>query len=194
MTQDVRPNPPGRDRRRLAVALLVGLALVGCNDNSGTSGDPCFEFRPLGVPNPTSVTAAEGLGSTCDIAVVDLIVTDVSNLYAATFEVNYDATRVNLGTVSTTNSTLSSDGAPLLRQVTSVASGRILIAITRSQTTVGVDVQGGAVLATLTFFRTGTSGTSTLTFSNAQLLDPSTPPQPIPGIVFVGGSFALFES
>jgi len=196
MSQDDRPTSrrAGRGLRLIAALLCVALASAGCDDDEMT-GAPCLDFNPFAVPDPLTVTAAEGLGSTCDVAVVDLIVTDVSNLYAASFDVNYDATRVSLVTVATTNSALGSDGAPLLRQVTQVGTGQIHVAITRSlPATMGVDVVGGATLATLTFLRAGTSGMTAMTFTDADLLDPSTPPQPLPGILFSGGSFAIFTN
>jgi len=185
-----------RDRRALTLGVLLVLALValGCSDDDQMTGDPCLEFSPTTIPDPLSVTATEGQGSTCDVAVVDLVVTDVSNLYAASFDVQFDATRVALATVSTTNSVLTSDGAPLLRQVTPVASGRVHVALTRSQVTTVVDVVGGGSLATLAFVRAGTSGMSTLTFTDADLLDPSTPPVPLPGISFHGGAFNIFAN
>jgi len=185
-----------RDRCALTLGLLFSLALVtlGCNNDSGTSGTPCLEFSPATIPDPLSVTATEGQGSDCDFAVVELVVTDVSNLYAVSLDVKFDATRVNLSSVSTTNSVLTSDGAPLLRQVTPIASGQVHVAITRSQVTTGVNVVGGGSLATITFVRTGNSGMSTLTFTDADLLDPGTPPLPLPGISFHGGSFNIFEN
>jgi hypothetical protein len=178
---------------RAGASLLLLLFLtIGCNNDNGESGDPCAQFTPAAVPAPQTVTAVEGLGSGCDVVVIDLVVTDVSDLFATSFDLTFDQTRVVLATVSTTTSVLTSDGAPLLRQVTTIATGHVHVALTRSQVTTGVDVQGGATLATLTFLRAGTGGSTTLNFTDAELLDSGTPPAPIPGITFRAGSFQIF--
>ena len=182
-------------RRRglpLALALTVAIVYPGCDNDDTSSGNPCVEFAPAAVPAPQTVTAIEGQGVSCDVAVVDLVVTDVNDLFASSFDVTFDATRVVLVTVSTTNSVLTSDGAPVLRQVTTIGTGHVHVALTRSQVATGVDVVGGGTLATITFLRTGTGGTSPFALSDAELLDPSTPPAPIPGISFRGGTFQIF--
>ncbi len=181
-----------RNLRVLPLVLLLALLPLGCDDDEGDSGDPCIEFTAAAVPAPQTVTAIGGLGSDCDVAVVDLVVTDVDNLFATSFDLAFDATRVALVTVSTATSVLTSDGAPILRQVTTIGTGQVHVALTRSQVSTGVNVVGGGTLATITFLRAGTGGTSPLTLSNATLLDPGTPPAPIPGIQFRGGTFQIF--
>ena len=179
-----------------ASLLLLVFLTIGCNNNNnGQPGNPCIQFTPAAVPAPQTVTAVEGLGSGCDVVVIDLVVTDVDDLFGTKFDLTFDQTKVVLATVSTTTSVLTSDGAPLLRQVTTIATGHVHVALTRSQVTTGVPVVGGGNLATLTFLRSATGGSTPLNFTDAELLDPGTQqtePAPIPGITFSAGSFQIF--
>src|SRR5512145_1687659 len=66
----------------LVFATAVGLACGGGGRGGGGTvpAPSCLEFTPSGVPAQGSIVTREGAGSTCDDLVIDVVVTDVTDL------------------------------------------------------------------------------------------------------------------
>ena len=187
---------PGRLARLGALLALCLVAAFGCDDDGGGGGGPtpipCLDYARSATPSPGTVVADDGTGSTCNVAVVDLIVTDVNDVFGASFNVRFDPAVVAFTGASASGSVLGAN-VDVVQNV--VASGEVSVGITRRQPDPGVDVVGGQRLIRLTFARVATgNASSSLSFVNASLLDSSAPPQPIPGITFSGGSMTVTTS
>jgi hypothetical protein len=184
----------------LVVGLLTSLA-PGCGDDNGDDGTqtiPCLEFQASAVPVPDSVVATDGSSGECDRLFVDLIVTDVEDLFAANFRIQYPSDRVAFVSASGSGSVLTSGGVAVAVEADETAPGEVTIGITRLEPSLpGVDVVGGQRLIRLSFVRIGSSGGGALTFPAGELLGSSGPgaqPEPIPGIVWVGGTIAIVQT
>lgn len=182
---------------RTAVALAVLLALslgLGCGGEDSAPGSvvppgTCIEFTPASAPSPGTVVARKNATSSCDVLGVDLVVTDVADIFAVELTVEYDQAVVNYDGVGTSGSLLSSDGAAL-QVIDGGQNGRTSVSISRFSVVSGIDAVGSQLLATLIFRRPGAAGVSNLSVSAAQLFDSDAPPRPIAAQWF-GGTFTV---
>jgi len=183
---------------RQVVVLLTTLSILGlvpgCNDNGGPSVSVtptgCLEFVAAAAPAAAAVVARPTAGSSCDVAAVEMIVSDVSDLFGTDFVITFDPAVVVLSG-SGASATGSILGTGLILDLGSAGSGQINLGLTRT-TPPGVDVVGAQLLVTLTFGRvTNATSTSALSFGNASLFDSSAPPVEIPGISWSGGTFVV---
>ena len=179
-------------RRGRAAVLLLGLAtLLGAVSCDGDDDDGgillCLQFAAAASPSPNTVVAVDGPGSTCSIAELDLVITDVSDILGISFTATFDPAVVAFSSVSTSGSVLESD-ADLAVEV-GEGPGSVTIGVTRvAATPPGVGAMGSAKLVTLRFASTGSLGSTMVTFSPAKVLGSETPPQEKPDIVWSGGT------
>ena len=192
-TIDRRPAACAGSRR--ARSLLRGLpacvvlGLVACG--GGGSGPPpvdpiCISFQPGGAADPQTVSARQAVESNCDMLVVDLVVTGVNDLFAASFTATYDPAIATYAGHSLTNSVLTSDGS-MVQVLETETPPDLTLGLTRLAMT-GVDVGGSGILVKLMFQRVAGSGNATLTFSMERLLDAQAPPVEIPMITWNGAT------
>lgn len=167
----------------LPVFVLL-LSAAGCSDDDP---DVCVEFVAAAAPAAGTVAITENPSSTCGAAVLDLIVTDVSGVFGASFDLVFDPTAVSYQGLSTTGSFLGTN----LQSLVDLDTGSVSIGITRTGTTSTADAVGSQVLATVTFLRNGASGMSSLQVTDESLLDNQMPPQSLAGVSWSGGSFQL---
>jgi hypothetical protein len=196
-TQDSKTGNPQALRggaRVLTVVLaatLLNVFSAGCGDNGGGGGmvtNPCIEFSASVIAQPGAVVALNGAGSGCNLMVVEVMVTQVDDLFGASFVVRYPSDLASFSTASSLGSILASDGAAVDVIAAETVAGEVTVGLARLATT-GVDVGAPSLLARLSFFRVATEeGNGSLGFTNAALLDASDPPQQIPGIVWTGGT------
>jgi len=167
-----------------------------CGDMSATltgvmtTQIPCIDFTPSTTPVPGTVVAKGSSTTNCDTEVIDLIVSDVPELFGAAFDMTYAADLASFRRVSIDGSVLSSDGAEVAVLAKELQPGRVTVGISRLAAQ-GVDVVGDQLLIHVTLNRFGTEGTGELSFTNSNLLDSGSPPQPIPGIAWFGGILSV---
>ena len=182
---------------RTAAAVVVSLVLAlgsGCGGNDSGPGSvvppgTCVDFTSAAAPSAGTVVARKNATSSCDVLGVDLVVTDVADIFAVELTVEYDQAVVNYDGVGTSGSLLSSDGAGL-QVIDGGQGGRTSVSISRFGVVTGIDAVGSQVLATLIFRRPGAAGVSNLTFSGADLFDSDAPPLPI-AVQWFGGTFTV---
>ena len=178
-----------------AVAVLLVLSLgPGCGGDDSSPGSvippgTCVDFTAAAAPAAGTVVARKNPTSSCDVLGIDLVVTDVSDIFAIELTVEYDQAVVSYDGVGTSGSLLSSDGAGL-EVIDGGVGGRTSVSISRFGVVTGVDAVGSHVLATLIFRRPGAAGVSNLTVSSAVLFDSDAPPLPIAAQWF-GGTFTV---
>jgi len=172
-------------RVRLARAgiLTLGLTLLAPALCPPAEAAPCLEFVPDAFASPATVVAQKGDGSTCDLLEIDLVITDVSDIHTVSFAIQLPAGIVGYHSFSETGSILKSDGATVIVQEGPGPS----LAIARLAQT-GVDADGPGHLVKLLLSREATSGTGSLTFSEARVFNSQTPPQLQSGIQWSGGT------
>lgn len=182
--------------RHLAVTAIALAAILGhgCGNGDSSPGsivppDTCVEFTPAAASAPGTVAAQKNASSSCGAVGVDLVVTDVADIFAIEVTVAYDPAVVTYEGVSTSGSLLGSDGTSL-EVLDGGQSGLIAVSISRFGVVSGVDAVGSQTLATLLFSRPGDAGVTGLSFSAAALYDGDAPPQPIP-VQWFGGGFTV---
>lgn len=188
---------PGIQLKRLILACVlvasIAVALAGCGSSGGggvMTPAIILTYVPASGMGAATVTTLSGAASTDGIAVVEIYVTGVLDVLAASFTINFDTTSVAFFDFDVTGSHLASDGASIQPIVQQIQSGELTVGLTRLDAT-GIDFNGTQLLMRIRFVRVASSGTSTLTFSNNDLLDAMAPPQPIPGVQWFGGEFQI---
>jgi len=184
-----------------AVALLALLPLA-CGGSSGGGGvvnppTSCVFFGD-GVPATSGEVVSQSGGSTCSEVAVELMITDVSEVFAIDFTVNYDPGLFTFEGVDTAGSLLTSDGASV-SVLEGDPDGSVLVGVARLNPAAGVSASGGTFrLLTLRFGRNANSGNGAVTFTNPKVLDsgdltatPPRPPTPVPNIDWSGGTLRI---
>ncbi|HEX5043031.1 MAG TPA: hypothetical protein VFV75_08995 [Candidatus Polarisedimenticolaceae bacterium] len=179
---------------RAAVSLLTAILLVssGCGGGDGGGGAaaaPCLSFVGLQAPAAGRVVARLAAGGSCAARAVELVVTDVSDVFGAQFVLTFDATKVSYAGASSQGSFLTSGGAQVSVQEGG-GGGSVSVGISRIGVSTGVNVTGSQVLIRLNFAPVA-AGASTLSLGSAILFGSQTPPQPKPGLTWSGGSFTI---
>jgi hypothetical protein len=184
---------PWRGILAAAIVAFAGGLAPGCgsDDNGGMQTNSCVALQNTTSPAPLTVVARDGNSGDCGLLRVDLVVTDVTDLFGANFTVTFPSNLLSFASASETGSVLT-NGSAVSVQASTPAAGQLVVGITRLGAT-GVNVTGGAQLLRLTFVRTGTSGNGTLGVAG-QLLDSDTPPTVIPGITMSGGMVVVFQN
>jgi hypothetical protein len=193
-------NTRGFDAMQRSRLMLLGLAAlsisVACGGSDGGSSGgtlpntACVEFNAAATPESDTVTSRQGLNSSCDMLAVDLIVTDVDDLFTADFTFTFDPTLISYQSVSTNLSILTQDGTPLTTISKELAPGEISIAITRlGGAQGGADAVGEHFMARLFLRRLADSGATSLDFTSARFFNSQV--QVIPGVQWRGGSIVI---
>jgi hypothetical protein len=136
----------------------------------------CIEFTAAGAPGVGNVVARAGAESSCEVAVIEWIATDVSDVFAIEGEITFDADAVRYGGFDLTGSVLSADGVQLVAIVNEVEQGRLTLGISRQAAT-GIDVSGSRLVVKLAFISNFLAGTtSTISVTDDCLLGSEDPP------------------
>ena len=180
---------------RAAVSILTVLLFVstGCGGSDGSGGAaaaPCLSFVGTQAPAAGRVVARLATGGSCSGRAVEIVVTDVSDVFGAQFTLTFDATKIAYGGASSQGSFLTSGGAQVSIPEDNTGAGTVSVGISRIGAGTGVNVSGSQVLIRLTFAPLAV-GSSSLAISNAILFGSQTPPQPKPGLTWSGGSFTI---
>ena len=191
--------PKGTVRRsallRAGVGLLLATVLVAgpaCDEDDTTGGSVvCVEFRPEQEPTSGAVTALMGSASTCELVLVELVVTDVDDVFGLQTTITYDTSVARLSGWSTTDSVLRSDDAEVASVVREVSSGTIELGITRVLED-GIDVTGTGTLIELFFLiNRGTEGSGSFDVEQECLWGSQDPPQSKPDVACSGGTLIV---
>lgn len=175
------------------VAVLALCCACGGNGGGGGGGvippDLCVTLAPSAPPGPGTVVIQNAAASTCTATRVDLVVTDVTDVFGLSTTVEYDPVTLFFAGVDTTGSVLAGGGAQLLVIREEQPLGTVTIGVSRNAAT-GFDVVGSGVVATLLFVPLN-PGTADLSVSTPCLTENGTPPVLIPGVACSGGMTAV---
>jgi hypothetical protein len=182
---------PGR-QLPASLVLLAALALSCSGGSDGGTGlaSPCLGFSPAGSAGPSTVTTREAAGSNCDVAILEIVATDVDDLFTASFTVQFDPAIVRYDGLGISDSILASDGAQV-EALEQEQTGQVTVGVSRVATSSGIDVVATQVILSISFRRAAPGGATSLDYSNTNLLGSETPPQVKPGIQWVGGSLMI---
>ncbi len=185
-------------RRPLALSGLVLLLALcgGCEDDEGLGLDAsCVAFIPDSVPTPGEVVAQVGEDSSCEIVIIELIVTGVDDIWGASFEPIYPGGTVLISQdIDLEGSFLGEDA---FQELVEISPGVAEAGITRVDNTVntGVTPDDDNLLARFAFLRIAASGSGPLTFEDADLSIRAGPGEPVTDpiipIVFRGGTLSI---
>jgi len=169
----------------LGTGLLIGCSTAGGGDGEGDKSGPgsCLDFVPITAPSPGNLAARKGAGSTCDLLEVELIITDVTDVFEVNFSITLDSSVAAFDSIDTSTSFLRDDGTDL------AVIQNPVIGITRLGST-GMDATGSKELVKLYFSRNLLSGVSNLNFNATQVFGSETPPTEKNGITWTGGAIA----
>jgi hypothetical protein len=170
---------------------LLGLLLIVVSPACHDCDNACLQFVDADTPSPDSVTCRQGADSTCDLIAVDLIVTDVLDMFTVDFTFTFDPAVVHYENLAAEGSILSSDGA----QVTILEDpqqGQVTITIARlGLGSGGIDAIGEQFLVRLYFGKAAESGSSSLSFTTTRMFTGVFPPEIIEGVEWSGGTLII---
>ena len=172
--------------------LLLAPACGGDSSDGGVTTDPvCMNYVGDSIPVSNAVATRLGVGSTCHLVRVDLIVKDVDAIFSGEFRFTYDPNTVAFEGVTTDVSFLKSDGAQITDFVTVIAPGEVQVAITRlGGAAGGIDAVGEQFLCRVWMRRLGGAGTtSDLDFDLGRFFDIDQ--AEIAGVTWYGGQFRV---
>jgi hypothetical protein len=180
---------------RVLTFLLPLLLLVSCggsssDDNGPPNGGACINFTPSQSPASDTVASREGVPSTCDRIVIELIVTDVNDIFAADFTMSFDSATASYDGYSTDLSILNSDGTPITVLDNQPNNDQLVLSVTRlGGAAGGVDAVGQQRLLRLFFRRQTSSGTANVSYIQGRLFDDQV--AEIQGVTWHGGTLVV---
>lgn len=174
---------------RAALLLFMAVLLPSCDGGDGGGAQVCIRFMASSAPASGTVVAREA-GQACTVVTVELVVTDVSDVFSASFVAVFNPGLASYAGLDTGGSFLSSDGTAL-EVLEDVQSGRVTVGLTRLGSSTGIDVVGSEVLVKVLFRRVADSGSGILDLQNTKLLGSETPPQEKMGIQWFGGTLLI---
>jgi len=181
-------------RFALGPALAVGLLFtLGCSDDSG-GGAPaepsCVEYAAAAAASPGTVISQLKATSLCDVAEVEFVATDVTDVFGVDLEITYDTAIVQYVGFTTDRSVLSADSATIAAIGREIVPGRVELGLTREAPD-GIDVVGTRVLVTAFFASSLERGVGLLATQDQCLLGSEDPPVVKPGVTCAGGTFSV---
>lgn len=177
-----------RSARIASLAAL--LAAGGCGGGGGGVQERCIGFLASADPAPATAVARQAAGSTCGEVVIEIVLTDVSDVFAVEFTASFDTAVAAYDGYSLAGSHLASDGAQVL-VLESKQPGAVSLGLTRANSSSGVSFAGGRGLVRLLFRRAGTADRGPLSFSSTRVFGSEQPPVEKPGIEWIGGTFQV---
>lgn len=180
---------------RYGVLLLLVSGSLACSGSGGarsiTTPGPSGSFVASFTPDQTAPAAGQiGLtqapGGSGDLVSLNVGVNGVNDLFGASFRIAYDPTLVEFDNWSA-GALVEGAGQSALYQVAIVQPGVVEVGVSCAGCANGIDVGSTQNLVQL-IFRATQSGSSPLTFVSADLLDSGSPPGPIGGLNWFGGT------
>ena len=180
-------------RSRLAgiPALLTILALTFFSPSCNNCDNCCIRFSSATPPAPGAVACVEGAGATCELLAVDLIISDIDDIFTAEFTIIFDPAVAHYEGMSSEGSILESDGTQLTK-LENHQPGEITIIISRLGAAFGgIDAVGEQFLARMYFSKVADNGSTTMLFNTARLFNSQFPPEIIPDVEWAGGTLLI---
>lgn len=188
--------------RRMSCALVTLLVTLGCGGGGSGGGDDnggvtptatCISFSAGAGPASGTATSAKGAGSVCTTVIVEVLLTDVNDVFTVSFDAVFDPDTARYDGFSVAGSHLSSDGAAL-QVIETTATGQVSLGITRSNPATGINFAGSQTVVKLMFVKASgvdEGDTASLTFSNTHVLGSEQPPVEKAGITWSGGTLSV---
>lgn len=186
-------------KRRMSIVCLVLLSAttaISCGGGGdgksittpGPSGSFVASFTPDDpAPGNQTVSLSQAPGGGGDLVTLNAVVRGVNDVFGASFRIAYDSTQVDFNNWFS-GSFFEGSGNTALYQVSQVTPGIVEVGVSCAGCTTGVNATGAGTIVQLVFQVTKT-GTSSVTFVAADLLDSNSPPTAIPGLNWSGGTF-----
>lgn len=186
------------------VLLLMAVAALGCGGSGGSGGDGggggggggmsavCISYAGS-APASGAANTAKGSGSVCNTVVVDVLLTDVTDVFTVAFDVTFDPDVARYDGHSVAGSHMSSDGAAV-DVIETKSAGHVHLGVTRLNPAVGIDFTGSHNVIQLMFGKpsgAGAGDVAALTFSSTQVFGSEQPPVEKSGIAWPGGTFTI---
>jgi hypothetical protein len=161
----------------LLIFVLGASFMPGCGGNGGetpTENPPCLRFEADSSPTSGEVTARRASASTCDQLILEIVVTDIDDVWAMGSRVTYPHSLLTYRSMDTSDTFLDDDGVGLQLEDgvdNQVDNGNGTTTATFGVTRVGQDepnisATGERILATLVFRRVGTGGSGQLALTD----------------------------
>ena len=178
-----------------SVLVLLTIATLACSGGgdapSVTTPGPGGSFtasftadEPAPGNNTVNLSPAPGGGG--NIVTVNVGVTGVNDVFGASFRLTYDPGVVTFENWSA-GSFIEGSGNTVLYQVSVVTHGVVEVGASCAACAVGENASGTETLIQL-LFRTTAAGTSPVSFVASDLLNSQSPPAPIGGLSWAGGT------
>lgn len=174
--------------------LLAATTAVSCG-GGGDAGpltpgpSPSFiaSFTPdQPTPGNNSVSLSQAPGGGGSLVTVNVGITGVNDVFGASFRIAYDPALVDFENWSQ-GSLIEGAGSTALYQVSALTPGEVEIGVSCAGCATGINV-GSTTTIIQIVFRATNSGNSALTFVAADLLNSQSPPTPIAGLTWDGGT------
>ncbi len=181
-----------RGMRIVLTAVVMSLVAAGtaCGGGGVVQGGGKSRFDASFVadqPTPGSGTVSMAEGSVVgDLVTVSVDVTDVTGIYGAAFEVEFDASAVSFRD-SGPGTLLEQGGNAPNYTVVASQDGTVVVGVSRTGDVSGVDAIGTRTLVRLTF-EVERAGITQIAFRFASMTDDAVPPGEISGLSWSGGS------
>jgi hypothetical protein len=168
-------------RRAAHVLLIAGLLLLApaCSDDPAVTPELCISFLAADQPGQGRVTARLDADSECQVAEIEIIVTDVDDVFAFTSTITYDIDVVTYLGYSLSGSVLQSGGTDVAVNISENDDlGTLTVGATRLSDT-GIDVVGTELLIKLAFSQWAlTTASGAFTLDATCLLDSGSGQEP----------------
>jgi hypothetical protein len=181
------------ERRIARLALIAGLLLFApaCSDDPVATGELCIEFNAADRPEADTVTSRLGDGAACAAVTIEIVATDVDDIFAFDSLVTYDPSVVSFAGYSAVGSVLEKDGADVAVVVQELQLGELTIGASRVSET-SVDAVGTELLLQLFFTQwTAQADSGTITLEEPCLLGNGTPPPAKQDVACSGGTIRV---
>ncbi len=173
--------------------LLAATTTVSCggggSDVTTPGPSPSFltSFTPdQPTPGNNSVSLSQAPGGGGTLLTVNVGVTGVNDVFGASFRIAYDPALVDFENWSQ-GSLIEGAGSTGLYQVSVVLPGEVEVGVSCAGCASGIDVGSTSTIIQI-IFRATNSGNSALTFVAADLVNSQSPPTPVAGLTWDGGT------
>lgn len=166
--------------------LLAGATGCGGDGGNDVIAQPlCLQFAASGASSGATVALTSGSDSGCEYAVLDVMGSAIGDVYAVSFDLEFDATQFEYLGASASGSALAQGGSGV-DLLESREGGTVTLGVTRLGGPQGVDLSNSRIL-TVRFRRLSPQSTSTLTLSEGAAYNSAVPPTEITAITWLGG-------
>jgi hypothetical protein len=182
----------------ILVATVLALS-AGCGGDDGGGGGVvippglCVDFTPSELLTPGNVVMRLRDDSTCAVAIVEVVGTEIDEVFSVSAHIEYERTAVAFAGLSTSGSVLSRDGVPLIApdddDDVELTAGELTVGVARNADDT-VDIDGTQLLMTL-FFVPLNQGASDMTIQTPCLMSGEEPPVFLDTVTCSAGSFAV---